>query len=168
MQKYLNTLIVLAVICQIALTITPSSESSRKSIRLVCALALLAALLSPVKALINGSGEVIEKVKNYIDSMRLSGREITYEKGGYAEFADVLMSLLSERYKINDARITLVCDDETGSITEIQIYSSKCPYITKERIKKELSGECGIPVYVFGKGREENGGAAIAQNYGKT
>lgn len=165
MQKYLNTLIVLAVICHIAVIITPGSESSRKSVRLVCALALLAALLSPVKALINGSGEVIEKVKNYIDGMQVSEYEKTYEEGEYAEFADVLMSLLSERYKINDAKITLVGDDESGSIREIQIYSSKCPYITKERIKKELSEECGIPVYVFGTGGKENGGAAIAQNY---
>ncbi|MBE6625781.1 MAG: hypothetical protein E7628_01180 [Ruminococcaceae bacterium] len=147
MKSYLNTLIIAMVVSQLAIRFAPGKESARKYVSFVCGLVVMLCLLEPISAGIKNAGKLFSDIK---DMFTYSEEEVATEDK-YFESASVIMSYVSDTYRIEIERIkmTLITDDFDESVIEIHIFIKDCNSEVQNEIEKELSKELSVPIFVF-------------------
>ncbi len=153
MAAYLNSVIATVIVCQIAVMFSPSSENSKKYVRLICALVVLLTLLSPVKSLIENADGVISAVSDFPAGEGSVGETEIYgsaAQNSARQLAYAVMQAVEGRFGVDsgDIRVTLVTS-ESGEVCEVQLYLDHTAYSDRAKIGEALEGELMIPVYVF-------------------
>ena len=144
MNRYINSLTAVMIVCQIIVLLAPASEYAIRYIRMVCALIVLLTILTPLKNLPAITTQVSEAVSSLADSNILSAdyNELEGSTAG-------LMQYITEYYGISELTAVLLTDDTDTTVTELQLYIQDCPYTTRELIEEDLNKELNFPVYVF-------------------
>lgn len=143
MTAYINRLIAVMVVCQIATIIAPDAENAKRSIRSVCALVSLLTLLSPLSHLFSISDNLTEKITAFF-TMETSQTYDEKEAG-----AASILQYVTERYGIDELSVVIVTDESDTEVTEIRFFIEDCPYAARAVLESELSEAFKLPVYVF-------------------
>ncbi len=143
MNAYINSLIIVMVVCQIAAVIAPDSENAKRYIRTVCAIIVLLTLLSPVKHLIALSEGITEKITSFFTT------DVSQSYDENEAGAIGIMQYVTEYYNVDELSAIILTDETDTEITEIQLYIKNCPYARCVVIEAELSELLELPVYVF-------------------
>ena len=148
MTGYLNGIILTAAACQIAQMITYNTESYRRIVHVLCALAMLLTMIRPVRWITENMGELKDSVTEWMDTVP----EKTEDNDPMYDTAQAIMEHAVQRYHFEPEgmKVTLISDDD-GVIREIQLYPEKCAYSDRIRAESELSELYGIPVYIYNR-----------------
>ena len=147
MKSYLNTLIVTMIVSQLAIRFAPGKESARKYVSFVCGLVVMLCLLEPISVGINNAGDLISGIKN----MFTYSKEDVATQDKYYESANVIISYISETYRIDgeQIKITLITDEADECVVEIHIYIKNCNSELQSKIERELEKELSVSIFVF-------------------
>ena len=150
MRAYLNGIVVTVVVCQIVTMFSPSRDDVRRYVRLICVLVTLLTLASPVRYVISASDDILAKITDFFDGAKSGDQLDDLENGNMASAALVIMRAISDEYGIDakNIRITLVTD-ESGELSELQLFLKNTAYADRERVREALEVEFDIPIYVF-------------------
>ncbi len=143
MNRYINSLTAVMIVCQIIVLLAPASEYAIRYIRMVCALIVLLTILTPLKNLPAITAQVSETVSSLVDS-NISA-DYNEQESGMAG----LMQYITESYGISELSAVLLTDAADTTITELRLYIQDCPYTTRELIANDLNKELNFPVYVL-------------------
>lgn len=143
MNRYINSLTAVMIVCQIIVLLAPASEYAIRYIRMVCALIVLLTILTPLKNLPAIATQVSETVSSLVDS-NISA-DYNEQESGMAG----LMQYITESYGISELSAVLLTDAADTTITELRLYIQDCPYTTRELIANDLNKELNFPVYVL-------------------
>ncbi len=145
MNMYINRLIAVMIVCHIAVSLAPDTEHAARSIRYVCALVVLLTILSPVRALINTSDDLSEKIASFLadDTSPIYEETISGAAG--------LMQYVTERYGVEELSVVFLTDENDSEITELRLSIPDCPYAKCAAIESDLNEQLSFPVYVSGK-----------------
>ena len=145
MNVYINSLIAVMIVCQIAVSVAPDSEHAVRYIRLVCALVVFLTILTPVRSLWNISDDLTEKITVFLSR----DTSVTYEETETG--AAALMQYVTEQYGISELSVILLTDESDQEITELRISVPDCPYATRAAIETDLNEQLNFPVFVIGE-----------------
>ncbi len=153
MTAYLNSVIATVIVCRIAVMFAPESEMAKKYVRLICALVVLLTLLSPVKSLIENADGIISSVTDFLTGeVSVSDSDIygSDEQNTVRQLAYAVMLAVEAEFGVDsdDIGITVVID-ESGEVSELQLYLAHTAYSDRAKIGDALEGELQIPIYVF-------------------
>ena len=145
MYGYVNTLIAVILIAEIAVCLSPDGADMKKYVRLVAALAVLLTMLSPIRTLVASIPRIAEKAEEFF-----AETEAVQPPDGLGEAAAVLVDYLEENYgkKAAHSTVTFVTD-EKETVTEVQFFLPECDSEDGERIKAVLGRELKVKVTVF-------------------
>ena len=143
MNAYINRLIAVMVVSQVASGIAPDQDHARRSVRVVCALTALLTLLSPFRQLLAASGDIAEKITAFFTVDSAAAYEET-EAGAVG-----LMQYAAERYGISDFSVVIRTDETDTEVIAVEFHIPDCPYSKRAAIREELTGQLGLPVEVF-------------------
>lgn len=148
MTGYLNGIILTAAACQIAQMITHHTESYRRIVHILCALAMLLTMIRPVQWITENMGDIKDSVTEWMNVMP----EKNEANDPMYDTAQVIMEQAVQRYhwEPEGLKVTLITD-EAGVICEIQLYPEKCAYSDRIRAEEELTELYGIPVYIYNR-----------------
>ncbi len=144
MTTYINSIITVMVVCQVATVLAPDSDSAKKYIRTVCALIVLFTLISPIKYILSISGDISEKITNFFNTEELNTPYDEQEAGIIS-----IMQYVAEKYDTEEISAVIITNEEDTAITEIQLFVPNCPYAQRQTIETEMTQMLEIPVYVF-------------------
>ena len=149
MKAYINTLTALMIVCQAVLRLAPDSGTTKKYITLVCSLAVLLTMISPIKEIVR-SAPVIEKKAEELFS---SENKADTTEDELSPAAATLISFIEKKFPDagNDITLTFVTD-ESDKVTEVQLYMPEADQRTAERAERALAAELSVNVKVFGGG----------------
>ncbi len=147
MNGYLNTVIVTVTVCQIAQMITQNTESYRRFVHIMCALVLLLTIAKPIGWVMTNIDCIVESIRDWgtteaADTAADDPMETTAQ--AVMEHAIQAFSLDPEGMKV-----TLITDEESGRLTEIQLYVFRCSYTERVYVSEKLTELYGIPVYLY-------------------
>lgn len=147
MKNYLNTLIIMTVVSQLAVRFAPGKEYAKKYVSFVCGLVVMLCLLEPISVGIKNAGEFVGELK---EMFTCSEKEsVTRDK--YYEAANIIIAYISETYRIDVERIrmTLITDEADENIREIHIFIKNCDSKMQSKIETDLTRELSVPIFVF-------------------
>lgn len=147
MRGYVNTLVIIMIVSQLAIQIAPSGYDSKKFVRFICALTVFVCMLSPINTALKNSGELFDNIKSFI-SLEV---ETSAESKKFATESAVIMSYVSDSFNISEKHIktTVITNEDDTAITELHIYIDQCSNLVAEKIESALKRELKVPVYVF-------------------
>ena len=149
MINYVNSLIAVMIVCQIAVSVSPSNESSVRSIRLICAVVALLTLLSPIGSVISMAGDIENKITSFIVGyMEPEERRIETMDTFEAVTAQIV-SFVSDKYDVGEINAVLLTDETDSFAVELQLYIKNCPYTKRSQIETDLTNKLGFSVYVM-------------------
>lgn len=143
MTAYINRLIVVMVVCQIVIVITPDAENAKRSVRTVCALVSLLTLLSPLNHLLSISDDLTDKITAFFTTE--TSQNYDEKEAGAAS----ILQYVTERYGIDELSVVIVTDESDTEVTELRFFIENCPYATRAILEAELCEAFELPVYVF-------------------
>ena len=143
MNAYINSLIAVMVVCQIAVVIAPDSDNAGRCIRTVCAVVALLTLLAPAKHLLSRSGELVDRVTSFFTA------DITQSYDENDSAAAGLMQYIISQYDLDELSAVILTDETDTTITGIRLYIPECPYPRRMVMESELQELLGLPVSVF-------------------
>ena len=147
MNGYLNSIIITAAACQIAQMIVPDSDSLKRGIRMLCALAVLLTMLSPVRYLTANYDHISAAIEEWLNDENTA--EITEEPMNQIAQAVMEHAVQACRLDPDGMRVTLLTDDTTGELTEIQLFVRRCAFADREDASRRLTEIYGIPVKIY-------------------
>lgn len=148
MNGYINSLLVMLVICMLVTKASPEGET-KKHIRLICSLAVLLTMIAPIRELVSSAAELGDKVSGFFSSES----EADSVRDGYSAAAATLISYIGEKYPDVGGKVTVTfVTDDDGRITEAQFFLPSAGEELCERIERELGSELTVTVNVFGGG----------------
>ena len=159
MKEAMNALIITVLACQLAIQLAPEKESARNGVKLLCGLAVLLTLLSPLRTLIDGAGELRQAVSAYFDSVT-AGEEAEAASDPtdpYASAAREILLYAAQTSGSDSAELTLVTADD-GAVREIQLFLEPCAYSTRVELREALAEAYGVEVSVFLRESEKDHG----------
>lgn len=139
MRTYYNSLVVMMIVTTIACFLSPSAELAKKDVRPVCGLLLLLTLVSPLSDALSSIGSVDFSAF----SPYSAGDEQLYAPQAYA-----ILEYISDKYGIAVDRVVFITD-ESGELSEIQLFTGEVPYNIKEAAANSLEGEYGCEVRLY-------------------
>lgn len=143
MNRYINSLTAVMIVCQITVLLAPASEYAIRYIRMVCALIVLLTILTPLKNLPAITTQASEAVSS------LLGSNISADYNEHESGMAGLMQYITESYGISELSAVLLMDAADTTVTELRLYIQNCPYTTRELIANDLNKELNFPVYVL-------------------
>jgi len=147
MKGYLNTVIVVVTVCQIAQMIVHHTESYKRIVHILCALVFLLTAAEPIRWLT----ENIENIKEAVAEWSESDYEFYEREDPMGNAAQAIMEHVAASCGLNPKglKVTLVTDEETGILKEIQLYPEQCAYSDRVRISEELTELYKVRVYIY-------------------
>lgn len=145
MNSYFNRLIAVMILCQITTVITPDSERTKQSIRMLCALISFITLLSPLSSITIPSEQLHEKFSAVLDTNVVSG--YTEKEADSFHF----LQYITTYYDIEEVSMILRTDDTDTQIIAMELYVKNYPYVSCTVMESELQELLNIPVYIFGE-----------------
>lgn len=149
MAAYINSMLVMLVLCMLITRIVPDGSNVKKNVRLVCSLVILLTMITPIKSLFSSAADVGESISDFFTA----GSAQESEKNDYSAAAATLISYISDTYPSagDEITVTFVTNDEER-ITEAQFFLPLASAELCERIERELGRELTVTVRVFGEG----------------
>ena len=149
MGVYINSLIAVIVTCQIVLRLSPDKDNTKKYVRLICSLAVLLTMISPLKSIILS----VDDVRAHITEFFTAGEAEKSPADSFAPAAATLLSYVEENFPAagEDISLTFVTD-ESDAITEVQIFLPESDARTCGEIESTLGRELSVTVRVFAGG----------------
>lgn len=156
MTAYINELIITVVVCQAASMISPESENSKRYIRVVCALVTILTLVSPVRTLVEGAGDIVESFGNFFGSAEEAEENSTGDSLEAAAYT--ILTYAEENYDLDlsGAEVTFFTD-EAGEVTELQMFVKSGDSGDRDKLAEELERELGVAVHIFMERRLDDG-----------
>lgn len=149
MTAYINSMLVMLVLCMLVTRTAPEDSGTKNNLRLVCSLVILLTMITPIKELISSASDIGESISG------LFTRESTQqpEEDGYSAAAATLISYIADTYPDAGDKITVTfVTNDDGQITEAQFFLPQASAELCERIERELGRELSVTVRVFGEG----------------
>ncbi len=143
MTAYINRLLTVMVVCQIATVLAPDAETSKHSVRMVCALVSLLTLLSPLTQLFTATDQLTEKITAFFSTESVQ----TYDDR--TTVSSQILQYVTSEYDLEELSLTIVTDETDTAVTELRFYIKNCPYATRAFIESELAETFDLPIYVF-------------------
>lgn len=156
MKDALYTLVFTMIACQIAVQLCPERESAKKGVKLLCGLAVLLTLLSPLRMLFEGAGELGRAAEAYF-AKRESDTESEDAQDPYARTARAILTCVSDITGTDSAELTLVTGED-GEVRELQLFLGPCSYSSRAEAEAVLEEAYGLPVSIFAAGSERDDG----------
>ena len=153
MSSYINSLIAVILLAEIVMHVSPDGDIGKRYVRLVCSLAVLLTMISPIKSVVSFLSDGIGAVTDYV---KTEENAVT-ERDELSPAAETILSYIKDSCgKHSDgASLTFVTDD-AGDITEVQIFLPHGDSATREKLDDALGRGLNIRVSVFcGEGTEE-------------
>lgn len=149
MTAYINSMLVMLVLCMLITRIAPEDSKTKNNLRLVCSLVILLTMITPIKSLISSASDIGESLSNFFTPNNVQETE----GHDYSAAAATLISYIADTYPDagNEITVTFVTDDE-GRITEAQFFLPLASTELCGRIERELGRELTVTVRVFGEG----------------
>lgn len=143
MRTYVNRLLAVMVVCQIAIVLAPDTETGKRSLRTVCALVSFLTILSPLHQFLVSADSITEKITSFftIESSQTYDEKTTV--------SSELLQYVTTHYRLEEVLLTIITDESDTTVTELRFYVQNCPYATRALIETELTEMFEIPVYVF-------------------
>ena len=154
MRDYLYSIISAAVACQMVILFSRGGDGTRRYIKIITSLVVLFTLAAPVIHGVKNADGLFQIVSDFFGSVSNGELDSTdADAGALEQVAYHIMKAVESEYGIDGdrIRITLVLDD-TGGLSEVQLYLSRTAYSDRERVREGICGEFDVPVYVFGEG----------------
>lgn len=145
MTSYFNRLIGVMILCQITTVITPDSERTKQSIRILCALISFLTLLSPLRSITTPSEQLHEKFSAVLDTNFVSRH--TEKEADSIHF----LQYITTHYDVEEVSMILYTDDTDTQIVKLELYVKNYPYTSCTVMELELQELLNIPVIVFGE-----------------
>lgn len=149
MIDYINSLIAVMIVCQIAVSLAPGSDSAVRSIRLICAAVALLTLLSPIGSVVSFGEELVREAGNIISANNGSSVGSVEAADTFEIVAAQIVGYVSETYDVGEIDAVLLTDDTDSRAVELQLYIKNCPYTRRAQLEVELNERLGFPVYVM-------------------
>ena len=148
MTAYINSLIVVTVFCELAIRLAPDTGTQKKYVVTVCSLAVLLTMIAPIKELVLGHTNIETKVTEFFSANRAE----TDAADELYPAAAALISYVEENFDVGeDVSLTFVTD-ESGGITEVQVFLPEADGKRADSVERALGGELNVQVRVFGGG----------------
>lgn len=146
MTEYFNSLVAVILLSEITAHLSPDNTSAKKSVRLVCSLAVLLVMLSPVKKLVSFLPDVKEKAEAFFSSET----EEAEESDGLSDAAGAIIKYLDDSIgrKARHSSVTFVTN-ENDSVVELQLFLPMADEETRWKVENALGHEMNISVRVF-------------------
>jgi len=143
MNTYINRLIAVMILCQIATILSPDSDRAKQSLRMICAIISLLTLISPIKNISVLSEQLSEKLSSVINT--------SYNVKYSAKESDSiqLLQYITTHYNIDEISMTIHTDETDTQILEMELYVKNYPYAACSVMEEELQELLNLPVYVF-------------------
>ena len=147
MSGYLNTVIVTVVVCQIAQLIVHNTESYKRIVHILCALVLLLTIAKPIAWIAQNFDRISEAVSKW-------GTEESIEDASEDPLYGTAQGIMEHAVRTygwnpEGLKVTLVTDEDTGELREIQLYPEQCAWSDRVKAGEELTKIYGIPVYIY-------------------
>ena len=148
MTAYINSLISVIIVCEIVLRIAPDGGSGKKYVRIVCSLAVLLTMISPIRSLAGNAAVTEEKIADLFSP----GRQ-TDESDAFAPAASAIGAYIEKNHPAagKDYSLTFVTG-ENGELSEVQIFLGTADGRLCAALENDLGRELGVTVRVFGGG----------------
>lgn len=147
MSGYLNSVMITVVVCQIAQMMAPDSDSFKKAVRMICALVMLLTIASPIRYLTTNYDHIFSRIETWLNEENADNSvsdPMEQIAQAVMEHAVQVCSLDPDQMKV-----TILTDDETGRIAEIQLFVKRCTYAERELARMKLTEIYGIPVSIY-------------------
>ena len=163
MRSWWNALIAVLLAGQIASQAAPGSESARKGVKLICGLAVLLTLLSPIRRLPEAAEKWRQAAEDYL-AAREQTQEDPYETAAQAImiYAADAVAYAADTVGGNGAALRepvelTITEGEDGEVREIRLFLPECPAETRSEIRETLEEAYGIPVFLYTRSGADDG-----------
>lgn len=142
MNGYIQSILVIVVVCHVFSLLTPREGSLKKTYRFLCGMVVLAVIALPVQDIAEGIGKMLDSWQvleeestaddGSIEDKRL---ESSVEEGalGWMRYVSVVYAIPMEHMEMT------VCTSETdGGIAEIHLYVEGSTFLERQQIETEL------------------------------
>lgn len=163
MKEYFLSVILIAAISQLILTVIPGNEQDtfKKPMRFLSGMVLLCVISAPVTDMIaaiqDGALDSVEHILETDSGVITEENTVVEERMwelALQNTANNWIKYLAEQYNIANESINIVfiTEDEIYAIHHVQVFLQKCPYTLRKDIENDLRKKMEpIPVYVFGE-----------------
>ena len=123
MNGYVQSILVIVVICHVFSLLTPREGNLKKTYRFLCGMAVLAVIALPVRDVAD-EGDIEEKrLKSSVEEVAL----------GWMRYTSVVY-----RIPMENMEMTVCASEQEDSITEIRLYIAGSTALERQQIETEL------------------------------
>lgn len=147
MNGYLNTVIITVTACQIAQMITQNTEAYKRIVHIMCAMVVLLTIAQPLRWIVLH----LEEAVDFVQGMTEQEAAENTTKDPLEMTAQAVMEHASTSFDLDSdgMKIVLITDDRDGTLTEIQLFVSRCAYAQRENASEKMTEIYGVPVYIY-------------------
>ena len=142
MNGYVQSILVIVVVCHVLSLLTPREGNLKKTYRFLCGMVVLAVIALPVRDVAEGIGSMLEswqilEEQNPTDEGDIEEKRL---KSSVEEVALGWMRYTSVVYRIpmENMEMTVCASEQEDSIAEIRLYIAGSTALERQQIETEL------------------------------
>lgn len=151
MNGYMQSILVIVVVCHVFSLLTPTTGSIRRTYRFLCGLAVLAVIALPIHDVVQGITQMLESLPYTEENDRTD--EIFADKKRLAstveEAALGWMRYISVVYGIPMENMEMTVREADGNISEIWLYVDGITELARKQLETELCTRMEAKVSVW-------------------
>ena len=154
MVSYINSLIAVILLAEIVMHVSPDGDIGKRYVRLICSLAVLLTMISPIKSAVSSLSDGIGTVADFFSA----DEKTVTEREELAPAAETILSYIKDTCgkRADGASLTFVTDG-AGEVTEVQVFLPHGDSHTQKKLSGALDKGLNIRVSVF-CGEDTDGG----------